>query len=333
MTAFYLMETKISKIGVFTSGGDAPGMNAAIRAVVRTSIYYKKEVFGIMQGYDGMITGDVVKLGARSVGNIVQRGGTILKSARSLEFRTLEGRKKAYDNLKKHGIDALVAIGGDGTFAGLNVFYDEYKVPSVCIPGTIDNDLGGTDYTIGFDTATNTVVDAIDKIRDTAMSHNRLFFIEVMGRNSGYIAVNSGIAGGAGSIIIPEENTTFEELMTHLTQGEASSKKSNLVVVAEGSKIGNATELAKKVAERSNYFDIKVTVLGHIQRGGSPTYFDRVLASKMGVASVEGLLQGKNKAMIGIRNNEIVFNDFETVKGSGHEIDKESIRISKILSI
>jgi len=333
LTAFYLMETKISKIGVFTSGGDAPGMNAAIRAVVRTSIYYKKEVFGIMQGYDGMITGDVVKLGARSVGNIVQRGGTILKSARSLEFRTLEGRKKAYDNLKKHGIDALVAIGGDGTFAGLNVFYDEYKVPSVCIPGTIDNDLGGTDYTIGFDTATNTVVDAIDKIRDTAMSHNRLFFIEVMGRNSGYIAVNSGIAGGAGSIIIPEENTTFEELMTHLTQGEASSKKSNLVVVAEGSKIGNATELAKKVAERSNYFDIKVTVLGHIQRGGSPTYFDRVLASKMGVASVEGLLQGKNKAMIGIRNNEIVFNDFETVKGSGHEIDKESIRISKILSI
>ncbi|HCW06857.1 MAG TPA: 6-phosphofructokinase [Cytophagales bacterium] len=327
------METKISKIGVFTSGGDAPGMNAAIRAVVRASIYYKKEVFGIMQGYDGMIAGEIVKLGARSVGNIIQRGGTILKSARSQEFRTKEGRKKAFDNIKRSGIDALVAIGGDGTFAGLNVFFEEFGIPSVCIPGTIDNDLAGTDYTIGFDTATNTAVEAIDKIRDTAISHNRLFFIEVMGRNSGYIAINSGIAGGAVATIIPEDTMTLEELFSKLDEGEQSKRKSNLIVVAEGSKIGGAFDLAKKFSERNNYFDIKVTILGHLQRGGTPTYFDRVLASKMGVAAVEGLIQGKNKAMIGIRNNQIVFNDFETIMGSKHLIDDESLRIAKILSI
>jgi 6-phosphofructokinase 1 len=205
------MENKILKIGVFTSGGDAPGMNAAIRAVVRACTYYKKESYGIMRGYEGMIEGDIVKLGPRSVGNIIQRGGTILKSARSEEFRTPEGRKRAYENLKKEGIDALVAIGGDGTFTGLHKFYQEYAVPSICIPGTIDNDIAGTDYTIGYDTATNTAVDAIDKIRDTAMSHSRLFFIEVMGRNSGYIAMNSAIAGGASAVIIPEENMTFED--------------------------------------------------------------------------------------------------------------------------
>lgn len=221
-------------------------MNAAIRAVVRTGIYYEKEVYGIMCGYEGMIDGDIEKMDARSVGNIIQRGGTILKTARSREFRTKEGRKKAFDNLKKHSIDALVGIGGDGSFAGLHVLNQEYAIPCACIPGTIDNDLAGTDFTIGYDTATNTAVEAIDKIRDTALSHNRLFFIEVMGRNSGYIAVNSGIAGGAGAIIIPEENITFEELMHLLTEGETSSKKSNLVVVAEGSKIGDANELAKK---------------------------------------------------------------------------------------
>jgi 6-phosphofructokinase 1 len=327
------METKISKIGVFTSGGDAPGMNAAIRAVVRTSIYYKKEVFGIMQGYDGMISGDIVKLGARSVGNIIQRGGTILKSARSQEFRTKEGRKKAFDNLKRNGIEALVAIGGDGTFAGLHVFYEEYGIPSICIPGTIDNDLGGTDYTIGFDTATNTAVDAIDKIRDTAISHNRLFFIEVMGRNSGYIAINCGIAGGAVATIIPEESMSLEELFEKLDEGGKTNKKSSLVVVAEGSKIGGAMDLANKFAQRNNYFDIKVTILGHLQRGGAPTYFDRVLASKMGVAAVEGLIQGKNNSMIGMRNNQIVFNDFDMIMNTRHEIDHESRRIAKILSI
>src|SRR6185295_10229609 len=230
------MENKISKIGVFTSGGDAPGMNAAIRAVVRACTYYKKNCFGIMRGYEGMIEGDVIKLDARSVGNIIQRGGTILKSARSREFRTPEGRKKAYDNIRKQGIDALVAIGGDGTFTGLHKFFEEFAIPSICIPGTIDNDLAGTDYTIGYDTATNTAVEAIDRIRDTALSHNRLFFIEVMGRHSGYIAINSAIAGGAVAAIIPEENMTFNDLYSLLQAGGKTNKKSSLVVVAEGSK-------------------------------------------------------------------------------------------------
>ncbi len=328
-----MTNTNIKRIGVFTSGGDAPGMNAAIRAVVRTGIYYQKEVMGIMRGYEGMIEGDIVKLGARSVGNIIQRGGTILKTARSKEFRTKEGRQKAYENLKKEGIDALVAIGGDGSFTGLHYLTQEYGIPAVCIPGTIDNDLAGTDYTIGYDTATNTAVEAIDKIRDTALSHNRLFFIEVMGRNSGYIAVNSGIAGGAAAVIIPEETMSFEELMTLLTEGEGSSKKSNLIVVAEGSKIGGANELARKVAERSDYFDIKVTVLGHLQRGGSPTYFDRVLASKMGVAAVEGVLNGQSDVMVGVRNHQMVYNSFDTIMSHTHDIDKESLRIAKILSI
>jgi 6-phosphofructokinase 1 len=312
------MDNKIRKIGVFTSGGDAPGMNAAIRAVVRACTYYKIEAFGIMRGYEGMIEGDFVKLGARSVGNIIQRGGTILKSARSKEFRTPEGRQKAYDNIKEESIDALVAIGGDGTFTG---------------PGTIDNDLPGTDYTIGYDTATNTAVEAIDRIRDTAMSHNRLFFVEVMGRNSGYIAMNSGIAGGATAIIIPEEETSFETLYSMLGEGKDTSKKSNLIVVAEGSKIGDANALAKKIMERSSYFDIKVTVLGHLQRGGSPTYFDRVLASRMGIAAVEGLLKGERDVMVGVLNNKIVYNDFTTIMSNKHEIDSESLRIAKILSI
>ncbi|MGC1244480.1 MAG: 6-phosphofructokinase [Chryseosolibacter sp.] len=328
------MEKRIGKIGVFTSGGDAPGMNAAIRAVVRACAFYKKEAYGIMRGYEGMIEGDLVKLGPRSVGNIIQRGGTILKTARSKEFRTPEGRKKAYENLKEEGIDALVAIGGDGTFTGLHKFYEEYQFPSICIPGTIDNDLPGTDYTIGYDTATNTAVEAIDKIRDTALSHNRLFFIEVMGRNSGYIAVNSGIAGGATAIILPEESLSFDELFNMLGAEKETSKKSNLIVVAEGSKIGDANTLAKRVAERSSYFDIKVTILGHLQRGGSPTYFDRVLASKMGIAAIEGLLEGRKDVMVGVKDNKIVYNDFNTIMSQKyHEIDPESIRIAKILSI
>lgn len=327
------MKRPIQKIGVFTSGGDAPGMNAAIRAVVRAGSYYKKEIFGIMRGYEGMIEGDIVKLGARSVGNILQRGGTILKTARSEEFRTAEGRKQAYQSLQKEGIDALIAIGGDGTFTGLHKFQEEYSIPSICIPGTIDNDIAGTDYTIGYDTATNTAVEAIDRIRDTALSHNRLFFIEVMGRNSGYIAINSGIAGGAAMIIIPEENMTFDDLYNALGADEETSKKSNLVVVAEGSKIGGVNELAKKVAERSSYFDIKVTILGHLQRGGPPTYFDRVLASKMGVAAVEGLLHGQNDVMVGIKDNKMVYNSFQTIITQHHEIDAESLRIAKILSI
>jgi 6-phosphofructokinase 1 len=328
-----MIQSSIQRIGVFTSGGDAPGMNAAIRAVVRAGSYYKKEVFGIMRGYEGMIEGDIVKLGVRSVGNILQRGGTILKSARSDEFRTPQGRKKAFDQLKQHGIDGLIAIGGDGTFTGLHTFHQEFAIPSVCIPGTIDNDLPGTDYTIGYDSATNTAVEAIDKIRDTALSHNRLFFVEVMGRNSGYIAINSGIAGGAGAIIIPEDHLTFDELFKILKPEKETGKKSNVVVVAEGSKIGGAYELAKKVAERSDYFDIKVTILGHLQRGGAPTYFDRVLASKMGLAAVEGLLTGKNDVMVGIRANVMVYNSFETITKGIHEIDGDLLRMAKILSI
>ncbi len=328
------MDNNIAKVGVFTSGGDAPGMNAAIRAVVRACAYYKKEAYGIMRGYEGMIEGDLVKLGPRSVGNIIQRGGTILKTARSEEFKTVEGRKRAYDNLKEEGIDALVAIGGDGTFSGLHKFNQEHGMPSICIPGTIDNDIPGTDFTIGYDTATNTAVDAIDKIRDTALSHNRLFFIEVMGRNSGYIAMNSGIAGGATAIILPEEDMTFDQLFQLLGAEKDTSKKSNLIVVAEGSKIGDANSLAKRVAERSSYFDIKVTILGHLQRGGTPTYFDRVLASRMGIAAVEGLLSGKRDAMVGVKNNEIVYNDFDTIaKEKFHQIDSEALRIAKILSI
>jgi 6-phosphofructokinase 1 len=328
------MENKIGKVGVFTSGGDAPGMNAAIRAVVRACAYYKKEAYGIMRGYEGMIEGDLVKLGPRSVGNIIQRGGTILKTARSEEFKTVEGRKRAFDNLREEGIDALVAIGGDGTFTGLHKFYEEHQIPSVCIPGTIDNDLPGTDYTIGYDTATNTAVEAIDKIRDTALSHNRLFFVEVMGRNSGYIAMNSGIAGGATAIILPEEQMSFDQLFNMLGADKETSKKSNLVVVAEGSRIGDANSLAKRVAERSSYFDIKVTILGHLQRGGSPTYFDRVLASKMGIAAIEGLLQGKRDVMVGVKDNKIVYNDFNGImKEKFHQIDAEALRIAKILSI
>lgn len=327
------MAEKISRIGVFTSGGDAPGMNAAIRAVVRAGIYYQCEVMGIMRGYEGMIDNEIVKLGARSVGNILQRGGTILKTARSEAFRTPEGRAKAFQNLQKNGIDGLIAIGGDGTFTGLHHFHRETQMPVVCLPGTIDNDLAGTDYTIGYDTATNTVVEAIDKIRDTALSHNRLFFIEVMGRHSGYIAINSGIAGGAVATIIPEEDRPIEELFEKLDEGGKTNRKSSLVVVAEGSKLGGAMELAARFSQRNNYFDIKVTILGHLQRGGAPSYFDRVLASKMGIAAVEGLLRGETDAMVGIRHNQMVFNRFDDIMGKHHEIDEQLIRIAKILSI
>lgn len=327
------MQKEINNIAVFTSGGDAPGMNAAIRAVVRSSIFYEKKIFGIYRGYEGMIDNDIVELDARSVGNIIQRGGTILKSARSDEFRTKEGRKTAYDNLMAKGIEGLVAIGGDGTFTGLHAFHQEYNMPVICVPGTIDNDLPGTDYTIGYDTATNTVVEAVDKIRDTALSHNRLFFIEVMGRDSGYIAINSGIAGGAAAILIPEEHTSIDDLIAKLDKGGRDKKSSSLVVVAEGGKTGSAMEIAAEVTKRFPYYDTKVTILGHLQRGGSPTYFDRVLASKMGVYAVEGLLAGKTDVMVGIKDNITVYNDFNTIMTRIHEIEPDALRISKILSI
>ncbi|MEO1055129.1 MAG: 6-phosphofructokinase [Bacteroidota bacterium] len=327
------MSTQINKIGVFTSGGDAPGMNAAIRAVVRSSIYYNKDVFGIFRGYRGMINGDIEKLDARSVNNIIQRGGTFLKSARCSEFKTKEGRAKAFDNLKANGIDALVAIGGDGTFAGANAFYGEYGIPIVCIPGTIDNDMPGTDYTIGYDTATNTAVEAIDKIRDTALSHNRLFFIEVMGRDAGHIAINSGIAGGAVAVLIPEERTSIEDLISKLDVGAQNKKTSSLIIVAEGGKSGSATEIAKKVSEKIDYYETKVTILGHLQRGGAPTYFDRVLASKFGVAAVEGLLEGKTNVMMGMQGGKVICNDFETIVNGEKKIEANDLRIAKILSI
>ena len=327
------MSVDIQNIAVFTSGGDAPGMNAAIRAVVRASIYYNKKIFGIYRGYEGMIEDDIVELDARSVGNIIQRGGTILKSARSDEFRTPAGRNQAYENLKARGIDALVAIGGDGTFTGLHNFYLEYGMPVICVPGTIDNDMPGTDYTIGYDTATNTVVEAVDKIRDTALSHNRLFFIEVMGRDSGYIAVNSGIAGGAAAIIIPEEETTIDELVAKLDKAGENKKSSSLVIVAEGGKNGSAMEIAHEVTKRFPYYDTKVTILGHLQRGGSPTYFDRVLASKMGIYAVEGLLEGKKDVMVGIKDNVTMYNSFDVIMNNRHELEHDALRISKILSI
>lgn len=327
------MNSNIKKIGVFTSGGDAPGMNAAIRAVVRTCIYYNLEVYGIYRGYDGMIANNIELLNARSVSNIIQRGGTILKSARSSDFKTKEGREAAYTNLSAHGIDALVAIGGNGTFAGAHVFYEEYGIPVTCIPGTIDNDLNGTDYTLGYDTATNTAVEAIDKIRDTALSHNRLFFIEVMGRDSGYIAMNSGIAGGAVSIIVPEERTTIDELIALLDKGAKSEKTSSLVVVAEGGKSGSAMEIANKVKEKFSYYDTKVTILGHLQRGGNPSYFDRVLASKLGVGAVEGLISGQKDVMVGVIHDKVVYNDLGKILATSRALDKEALRIAKILSI
>lgn len=327
-----LNKANISKIGVFTSGGDAPGMNAAIRAVVRAASYYNVEALGITRGYEGMIEGDISKMGTRSVGNIIQRGGTILKCARSDAFRTKEGRAKAIAHLRKNNIDGLIAIGGDGTFTGLHALVHESGVPGICVPGTIDNDIPGTDYTIGYDTATNTAVEAIDRIRDTALSHNRLFFIEVMGRRSGYIALNSAIAGGAVAVILPEAEMTFDELYTLLEQSGKANKKSSLVVVAEGAKLP-AMELARKVSERSSYFDIKVTILGHLQRGGPPTYFDRVLASQMGLAAVEGLLNGKSDCMVGTRNGKMVLNLFNDImNGKSHEIDPEALRLAKILS-
>lgn len=324
---------KIKKIGVLTSGGDAPGMNAAVRAVVRAAAYYNVEVAGIFRGLQGLIENDIENLDARSVSQILQRGGTILKTARSKDFMTVEGRKNAYQHLKEKNIDAMVAIGGDGTFTGANVFNKEFDFPIIGIPGTIDNDLFGTDYTIGFDTATNTVIEAVDKIRDTALSHNRLFFIEVMGRDAGFIAITAGLASGALAIIIPEKEMTVEELTNRLEEARKNKKISSIVIVAEGGKNGNANEIAKKVQERLPHYETKVTILGHIQRGGSPSTFDRNLASRLGVAAVENLLQGKKDCMVGMINNQLVLTSFEIAISDKLKIDPELIRIADILAI
>jgi 6-phosphofructokinase 1 len=328
------MSTSIKKIGVLTSGGDAPGMNAALRAVVRTAAYHKIECVGIYQGYQGLIDNKVKVMNARSVNNIINKGGTVLKSARCLEFRTKEGRQTAFETIQKHGIEALVVIGGDGSFTGAMIFQSEFNIPVIGIPGTIDNDIFGTSHTIGYDTALNTVIEAIDKIRDTAISHNRLFFVEVMGRDAGHIALNTGIGAGAEEVLIPEEDMGLDRLLDSLKRSEKSGKSSSIVVVAEGDKTGkNVFEIADYVEKNMPYYDVRVSVLGHMQRGGSPSCFDRVLASRMGVYAVEALLEGKSNMMVGMKSEEIIFSPLEKAIKGKSEINKDLIRVSDILTI
>jgi len=327
------MAKKIYRIGVMTSGGDSPGMNAAIRAVARACAYYNTQCVGFYRGFQGMIEGDYIDLDARSVRNIISRGGTILKSARSKDFFTAEGRKKAADNLKRAKVDAMILIGGDGTFRGGKIFSQEHHIPIIGVPGTIDNDISGTNATIGYDTALNTVVEAIDKIRDTASSHNRLFFVEVMGRDAGFIALNSGVGAGAEEILIPEEDLGLERLLDSLERSRRSGKTSSIVVVSEGDKIGkNVFELAEYVTNNLPDYDARVSVLGHIQRGGSPSCFDRVLASRLCVKAVELLLDGQQDLMVGFVNNSVQACSLEEALKSKHNINKELLRISDILS-
>ncbi|PKH51350.1 6-phosphofructokinase [Tenacibaculum sp. Bg11-29] len=324
---------KIKKIAVMTSGGDSPGMNAAIRSVVRACAYYRTECMGIYRGYQGLIEGDLVPFTARSVNNIINKGGTILKSARSKDFRTKEGRLKAYENLKEHNVDALVVIGGDGSFTGGVVFNKEFSFPIIGIPGTIDNDISGTTHTIGYDTALNTAVEAIDKIRDTASSHNRLFFVEVMGRDAGFIALNAGVGAGAEEILIPEENLGVERMLESLKKSRRTGKSSSIVVVSEGDKTGkNVFELADYVEANLPEYEVRVSVLGHMQRGGSPTCFDRVLASRLGVKAVELLLDNQTNLMVGLQNNKIVATDLEKAIKGENSIDMELLRVSDIMT-
>ena len=322
----------IKNIGLFTSGGDSPGMNAAIRAVVRSSVYYNLEVTGIRRGYEGMITGDIFPMNIKSVSNIIQRGGTILKTARSERFRTPEGRAIAFENLKKNNIDALVAIGGDGTFRGARALGDEFDIPIIGLPGTIDNDLAGTDFTIGYDTAINTVIDAVDKIRDTAESHNRLFIVEVMGRDSGLIALRTGIAAGAETILIPESKTDINAVFDRLANGR-QDKTSKIIMLAENGETGDAFEVGRQIKERFPNYDTRVSVLGHIQRGGRPTCMDRVLASRVGVAAVEALLAGRRDEMVGLIHNEIAYTPFEHATKHNVDINPDFLKIVEILSI
>ncbi|MGB1044065.1 MAG: 6-phosphofructokinase [Flavobacteriaceae bacterium] len=327
------MSKSIKNIGVLTSGGDAPGMNAAIRSVVRTCAYLNIKCTAVYRGYQGMIEGDFKTFNARSVNNIINKGGTILQSARSEEFRTLEGRKKAHVQLVKAGVDALVVIGGNGSFTGALKFNEEFDFPVMGIPGTIDNDILGTSFTLGFDTAINTVVDAIDKIRDTASSHNRLFFVEVMGRDVGLIALNAGVGAGAEEILIPEQNLGLERLVESLKRSKNSGKSSSIVIVAEGDKTGNNVfELKDYVEKNLPIYDVRVSVLGHMQRGGNPTCFDRVLASRMGVKAVESLLEGRSTEMIGIRDTSLVLVPIAEAISGLTQVDQELIRVSDIMT-
>ncbi len=327
------MFKKIKKIGVLTSGGDSPGMNAAIRAVVRTCAFYDVECVGIYRGYQGMIEGDFKEMGPRSVNNIINKGGTILKTARSKEFMTVEGREKAYRHLLEAQVDSLVIIGGDGSFTGAEVFNKEFGFPVIGIPGTIDNDIYGTTHTIGYDTALNTVIEVIDKIRDTASSHNRLFLVEVMGRDAGHIALNAGIGAGAEEILIPEENLGLDRLLESLQKSKASGKSSSIVVIAEGDKIGKTVfELKDYVETNLPEYDVRVSVLGHMQRGGSPSCFDRVLASRLGMKAVESLIEGKTNFMVGLLNDKVALTPLEqAIKGTS-DIDLELLRVSDIMS-
>ncbi|KAA9339228.1 6-phosphofructokinase [Hymenobacter busanensis] len=322
----------MKRIGVFTSGGDAPGMNACVRAVVRTALYHGVEVYGIMRGYSGMIKGEIVRLDTTSVANIVQRGGTILKSARSQRFQTKEGRQAAFDQLVNHKIEGLVAIGGNGTFTGAELFEREFGIPTVGAPGTIDNDLFGTDYTIGYDTAVNTALEAIDKIRDTADSHDRAFFVEVMGRDSGYIAIPCAIGGGAEIVLVPETQQSLESVIEQLQIGRKRQKSSFLVVVAEGEEEGNATHIATQVKEAIPELDVRVTVVGHIQRGGAPSAADRLLASQIGIAAVEGLINGMRSVMAGIVDRKLVYTPFHDCITRKKPINQSFMRMMEILS-
>ena len=326
--------SQITKIAVLTSGGDAPGMNAAIRAVVRSCAFHKISCFGVKRGYQGLIEDDIISLGPRAVNNIINKGGTILKSARSKEFRTREGRDKAFANLKNRGIEGLVVIGGDGSFTGGLIFQQEFNVPVIGIPGTIDNDIYGTSHTLGYDTALNTVVEAVDKIRDTAISHNRLFFVEVMGRDAGHIALNSGIGAGAEEILIPEEDMGLERLLESLKRSKKSGKLSSIVMVAEGDKIGkNVFELAEYIEENLPNYEVRVSVLGHMQRGGAPTCFDRVLASRMGLKAVEALRDGISGNMVGIADGKMIFTPLKKAIKGESKIDSELVRVSEIMRL
>jgi 6-phosphofructokinase 1 len=322
----------MKRIGVFTSGGDAPGMNACIRAVVRTALYYKMEVFGINRGYSGMIRGTIHKMKSRDVSNIMQLGGTILQSARSEKFRTPEGRQKAFEQLKKFEIEGLVAIGGDGTFSGASVFGEEFPVNIIGVPGTIDNDLFGSDFTLGYDTAVNTAMTCIDNIKDTANSHNRLFFVEVMGRDAGFIALRSGIASGAEAVLIPEEKTNIDDLIKTLAQNYKRKKSSSIVVVAEGEKMGGAFEIADMVKQKFKHYDMRVTVLGHLQRGGRPSCFDRVLGSRLGMEAVKALRDGRKGVMVGQIHDHIEFTPFSKACKHNQEISSDMMNMVKILS-
>lgn len=324
---------EIKRIGVFTSGGDAPGMNAAIRAVVRAATHHNLHVYGIYEGYKGMVDGDISRLDCRDVGNIIHRGGTILRTARSPRFLTPEGRKSAYDCLRAHDIDACIAIGGNGTYTGAHVFSQEYDIPFIGLPGTIDNDISGTDYSIGFDTSVHTAVEAVDKIRDTAISHNRIFFVEVMGRHSGYIALHTGIASGATAIFLPEVKGNVERLKEELRLASKRKKLFNLVIVAEGDEQGDAHHLAEAVKEDIPDRNVRVAIIGHLQRGGNPTARDRVLASRLGYAAVEGLVSGRHNVAIGITKGQISYTPLVEAIKESNPLDMELLNIVNILAL